>query len=104
MMVRAALHNLGHLLNTCTTVVSMLIVNSEGIDPTSYASVFQAAGLDTLSYSPSSSSLTFSDWPTLGTLIDDGKRLVTFMDTGADFTSVPYIIDGMSLVLSLQGR
>ena len=75
----------------------MLIVNSEGIDPTSYASVFQAAGLDTLAYSPSSASLTFSSWPTLGTLIDDGKRLVVFMDTGADFTSVPYIIDGASL-------
>jgi len=79
-------------------VVSMLIVNSEGIDPTSYASVFQATGLDTLSYAPSSSSLTFSNWPTLGTLIDDGKRLVTFMDTGADFTSVPYIIDEFSNV------
>jgi hypothetical protein len=27
-------------------------------------------------------------------MIDSGKRLVTFMDAGADFTSVPYIIDG----------
>ena len=27
-------------------------------------------------------------------MIDSGKRLVTFMDTGAAFTSVPYIIDG----------
>jgi hypothetical protein len=27
-------------------------------------------------------------------MIDSGKRLVTFMDAGADFTAVPYIIDG----------
>jgi hypothetical protein len=26
-------------------------------------------------------------------MIDSGKRLVTFMDAGADFTAVPYIID-----------
>jgi hypothetical protein len=29
-------------------------------------------------------------------MIDSGKRLVTFMDTGANFASVPYIIDGRS--------
>jgi hypothetical protein len=27
-------------------------------------------------------------------MIDSGKRLVTFMDAGANFASVPYIIDG----------
>jgi hypothetical protein len=28
-------------------------------------------------------------------MIDSGKRVVTFLDTGADFTSVPYLIAGM---------
>lgn len=30
----------------------------------------------------------------LGSLIDSGKRLVVFLSTKADFTSVPYLIDG----------
>ncbi|KAL1951400.1 hypothetical protein VTO73DRAFT_549 [Trametes versicolor] len=74
-------------------VVSLLIVNSDDVAPSEFDTVFKAAGLDTLSYAPDSASLAASGWPTLGTLIDSGKRLVTFMDAEADFTSVPYIID-----------
>lgn len=37
-------------------------------------------------------------------MIDSGKRLVTFMDAGADFTSVPYIIDGRSFCMRLLFR
>ncbi|KII94109.1 hypothetical protein PLICRDRAFT_153469 [Plicaturopsis crispa FD-325 SS-3] len=74
-------------------VLTLLIVNSDDLPPSQYASVFQAAGLDTLSYAPSSSAVTAANWPTLGSMIDSGKRLVTFMDASADFTSVPYIID-----------
>jgi hypothetical protein len=75
-------------------VVTLLIVNSDGFKPSDYDTVFKAVGLDTLSYAPPSATTAFGSWPSLGTLIDSGKRLVTFMDTGADFTSVPYIIDG----------
>lgn len=49
--------------------------------------------MDKLSYSPSAASLTVTEWPTLGSLIDAGTRLVTFMAGNADFTAVPYIID-----------
>ncbi|EIM92250.1 PLC-like phosphodiesterase [Stereum hirsutum FP-91666 SS1] len=74
-------------------VVSLLIVNSDGFSASDFASVFQSVGLDTMSYSPTSSNLTYTSWPTLGTLIDAGTRLVTFMDTHADFSTVTYIID-----------
>ncbi|OAX44460.1 PLC-like phosphodiesterase [Rhizopogon vinicolor AM-OR11-026] len=74
-------------------VLSLLIVNSDDLAPTNYDTVFKSVGLDTVSYSPPSASLLESDWPTLGTLIDSGTRLVTFMDYEANFTSVPYIID-----------
>jgi len=74
-------------------VLSLLIVNSDNLPPTNYDTVFKSAGLDTVSYSPPSASLLASGWPTLGSLIDSGKRLVTFMDSNADFTSVSYIID-----------
>lgn len=73
----------------------MLIVNSDNIPPSNYASVYKSAGVDTLSYSPSSATLTASEWPTLSTLIDSGTRLVNFLTTEADFTTVPYMIDGM---------
>lgn len=76
-------------------MLSLLIVNSDNLPPTNYDTVFKSASLDTVSYSPPSASLLASGWPTLGSLIDSGKRLVTFMDSSADFTSVPYIIDGM---------
>ncbi|KAF9229054.1 PLC-like phosphodiesterase [Gyrodon lividus] len=74
-------------------VLSLLIVNSDGFPPTTYDSVFKGAGLDTMSYAPPSASIPATQWPTLGSLIDSGKRLITFMDASADFNAVPYIID-----------
>lgn len=79
-------------------VVTLLIVNSDDLPPTQFATVFKAAGLDTLSFVPNASALAVSDWPTLGSMIDSGKRLVTFMDAEADFTSVSYIIDGETVL------
>lgn len=75
-------------------VVSLLIVNSDDFEPTDFDTVFKAVGLNTLSYSPPSANTSVGSWPSLGSLIDSGTRLITFMDTGADFTTVPYIIDG----------
>lgn len=74
-------------------VVTLLIVNSDDFPPTEFASVFQAAGLDTLSYAPPSASIPASQWPTLGSMINSGKRLVTFLDASANFASVNYLID-----------
>jgi len=74
-------------------VVSILIVNSDGFAPSAFDAVFKAAGLDTISYAPPSSSLPTSGWPTLGAMITSGKRLVTFLDRDADFGVVPYLID-----------
>ncbi|KAF8140459.1 PLC-like phosphodiesterase [Boletus edulis] len=74
-------------------VLSLLIVNSDDFPPTAYDAVFKGAGLDTMSYTPPSASMPASQWPTLGSLIDSGKRLITFMDASADFNTVPYIID-----------
>ena len=74
------------------------MVNSDNLAATEFASSFQSAGLDKLSYTPPSAALPASGWPTLGTLIDAGTPLVTFMASKADFTSVPYIIDGQSPV------
>lgn len=69
-------------------------MNSDDFPPTSFDTVFKAAGLDTLSYAPTASAIPATGWPTLGSMIDSGKRLVTFLDASADFTSIPYLIDG----------
>jgi hypothetical protein len=78
-------------------VVTILIVNIDNLLPTAYDTVFKAAGLDKISYAPTSSALPASGWPTLGSMIDGGTRLVTFLDNAADTTSVSYLIDGMHL-------
>lgn len=73
-------------------------MNIDGIAVSQYGTVFKAAGLDTVSYSPPAATIPASGWPTLGSLIDNGTRLLTFMDHGADTATVPYIIDGECIV------
>lgn len=75
-------------------VVTLLIVNSDNLAATQFASVFVAAAVDSMSYSPQSASLPASGWPTLGSLIDAGTRLITFLSTTASFNTAPYLIDG----------
>ncbi|KAJ7897089.1 PLC-like phosphodiesterase [Mycena olivaceomarginata] len=74
-------------------VVTLLIVNIDNLPASQYAPVFVKVGLDKLSYAPTTSPLTASAWPTLGSMIDAGTRLVTFLDNAADLTAVPYLID-----------
>ena len=81
-------------LDSLSPVVTLLIVNSDNLAATQFASVFVAAGVNTLSYSPQSASLPASGWPTLASLIDAGTRLVTFLSTTANFETAPYLIDG----------
>jgi len=83
-------------------VLTLLIVNINNLPPTDYDTVFRAVGLDTISYSPPTAILTEFDWPTLGSMIDAGKRLVTFLDNGANFAAVPYIIDEFTNIWETQ--
>ncbi|KAL0578489.1 hypothetical protein V5O48_003482 [Marasmius crinis-equi] len=80
-------------LSSAIPVLTLLIVNIDNLKASQYDTVFKSAGLDTLSYVPESSPLTASAWPTLGSMIDNGTRLVTFLDNQADSTSVRYLID-----------
>lgn len=97
-MVSDSLERLGYF-DVLSAVVTLLIVNSDNLAATQFASVFVAAGVDTLSYSPKSASLPASGWPTLSSLIDAGTRLVTFLSTTANFETVPYLIDGKRPIL-----
>ncbi|KAF9481650.1 PLC-like phosphodiesterase [Pholiota conissans] len=77
-------------------VLSLLIVNIDNLPPANYDTVFKAVGLDAVSYAPSSSPIAQTSWPTLGSMIDSGKRLLTFLDNAADLTAVPYLMDEFS--------
>ncbi|PCH34019.1 PLC-like phosphodiesterase [Wolfiporia cocos MD-104 SS10] len=80
--------------NNTDDVVSLLIVNSyDNFPPSAYDTVFKSVGLDTLAYSPPSANLTESEWPTLGSMINNGTRLVVFLTTQADYEAIPYLID-----------
>jgi hypothetical protein len=74
-------------------------VNSDNFAASAFDTVFKTAGLDVMSYAPPSTPVAASAWPTLGSMIDSGKRLVTFLTNNTDPASVPYLIDGIHLLL-----
>lgn len=60
-------------------VVTLLIVNNDDdILIEEFAPIFEDAGADQMAFVPGGT-LGLDDWPTLGELIDSGKRLVVFM-------------------------
>jgi len=65
--------------------MTLIFTNPEGKSvPNVWKPAFDAAGLTPLCYVPPSIPVKASDWPTLGQLIDIGKRVVVFLDAGAD--------------------
>ncbi|KAJ5654629.1 hypothetical protein N7490_001632 [Penicillium lividum] len=74
-------------------VVTLLLTNGDSLDISIFGSTFVSAGIDSYAFVPSSEPLAYADWPTLGDLIDSGKRLVAFLDYGADTGTVNYILD-----------
>lgn len=39
-----------------------------------------------------------SEWPTLGEMIDSGKRVVVFLDAGADTSQVDFLLPEFEMV------
>ena len=82
-------------------MLTFLFTNPEGLSlPDVWAPAFVAAGIDTVAYVPPTVPMTRTSWPTLGDMIDSGKRVVTFMDYGADGSdgSVDYILPEFEMV------
>jgi len=74
-------------------VLTILIVNIDNQSAASIAAIYEAAGVSSISFVPSSQPLTYTAWPTLASMIDSGKRLVTFLDNSADTVTIPYLLD-----------
>ncbi|KAK9897191.1 PLC-like phosphodiesterase [Cystobasidium minutum MCA 4210] len=74
-------------------VITILWINSDSIPVASFGAAYQAVGLDQMAYVPTSTPVAYNAWPTLQELISSGKRVVSFMDYNADYSSVNYILD-----------
>ena len=78
-----------------TAQISLLLANGDNVDVSMFDAAFTASGMKNYAFVPSTSpnALAIDDWPTIGELIDSGKRAVIFLDYGADEVTVPYILN-----------
>ncbi|KAG6835514.1 hypothetical protein H0H93_000654 [Arthromyces matolae] len=66
-------------------VLTFIFTNPEGVSlPNVWKPAFDAAGISPLAYVPPLLPVSRNNWPTLGDMIDSGKRVVVFLDAGAD--------------------
>lgn len=80
-------------------VLTFVFTNPEGKSLTNiWHPTFVDSGIEPLTYVPPTKPLKQSDWPTLGQMIDSGKRVVVFMDSGADDGEVGYILPEFPMV------
>ena len=84
-------------------VVTLLLGNALGADGLypllePYIPFLEETGLKQFAYEPPVIPMALNDWPTLGSMILSGKRVVIFMDYMADQTAHPWILDEFSQV------
>jgi hypothetical protein len=77
-------------------VVTIIIENGDYVPVTDYIAPIQASGITQFVYTPPKIPMALEDWPTLGSMILSGQRVVLFMDYDADQTKVPWILDEFS--------
>jgi len=83
-------------------VLTFVFTNPEGVSLKDvWNPAFVSSGIAPLAYVPSTKPLRQPDWPTLGRMIDGGKRVVVFMDSGADSGGVDYILPEFPMVSSV---
>jgi hypothetical protein len=63
--------------------------------------LFASTGLTQLAFIPNQAPLAIDDWPTLGEMINAGKRLVVFLDEGANTTEVPFLLPEFQMVRTI---
>ncbi|KAF9502132.1 PLC-like phosphodiesterase [Pleurotus eryngii] len=82
-------------------VLTLLFTNPEGVSVAgAWKNVFDNAGLTELIYTPSPADVPIKrdDWPTLGSMITSGRRLVVFLDAGADPTQIATILPEFAMI------
>lgn len=74
-------------------VVTILMGNADRVDVEKYVEPLEKSGLKPYLYTAPKKSMRRNDWPTLGEMIADDKRVVFMLDYGANEKKVPYILD-----------
>ena len=87
-------------------VLTLVFTNPEGASvPNVWAPLFERTGIASMAFVPPQPVMTREDWPTLGSMINSGKRVVVFLDRGATEkgkgTVVPYILPQFKMVCVL---
>lgn len=75
-------------LQVCHSLPSAIMSLSQNDSP----------GITPLAFVPPTVPVSQSDWPTLGQMIDSGKRVVVFLDAGANTSSVDFILPEFEMV------
>ncbi|KAF8797822.1 PLC-like phosphodiesterase [Phlegmacium glaucopus] len=80
-------------------VLTLLFTNPEGQSVSDvWKPIFDSAGITPFVYVPPSVPINQSDWPTLGEMIDSGKRVVVFLDAGANTAAVDFILPEFAMI------
>lgn len=79
-------------------VITILLVNSDGATAAELNTEFTTANITDYAYEPESQGTAPKSWPTLQTMIDDGKRLVVFVASVTTSESYPYLMDEFAYV------
>jgi hypothetical protein len=77
-------------------VIAIIMGNNNGqstrIPVTDYVQPFQQAGMQKYLWTPPSSNLNLTGWPTLGEMVLRNKRVVVMLDYGTNQTEVPWLL------------
>ncbi|KAI4526482.1 PLC-like phosphodiesterase [Schizophyllum commune Loenen D] len=80
-------------------VLTLLFTNPEDVSLTDvWKPAFDDAGITDLAYVPPSLPVKQGDWPTLGELLDSGKRVMVFLDANADPSQVDFILPEFDMI------
>ncbi|KAF9003923.1 PLC-like phosphodiesterase [Cyathus striatus] len=80
-------------------VLTLIVTNPEGLSVADvWKPAFDNSGITPLTYVPPIVPIKQSDWPTLGEMINNGKRVVVFMDYGADTSKVNFILPEFQVI------
>ncbi|ESK87562.1 hypothetical protein Moror_2011 [Moniliophthora roreri MCA 2997] len=80
-------------------VLTLLVTNPDNVSLRDvWKPAFDSSGVTPLTYVPPTNPMKRGDWPTLGSLIDSGKRVIVFMDSGADGAGVDFILPQFKMI------
>jgi len=80
-------------------VVTFIFTNPEGLSVSEFwKPAFDDSDITPLAYAPPHLPMKNSEWPTLGEMIDSGKRVVVFLDNGAAPSQVNFILPEFDMI------